>query len=95
MSNFEIIKDCISKSSVPFGDQIDLLDLFSKAEDAELSPVAELFTQDGMWVARIHKNYKDKKVAIETKDMELWRRIIEDEKKELAEIEKYNSQHGI
>lgn len=91
MDNFQKIKDSISASSVPFMEQIDLIDLFSKVEDGELQSVAELFTEEPIWIEKININLKKKLEYLKTKDETLWQTIIDEEKKELEEIEKYNS----
>ena len=91
MDNFQKVKDLISASSLPFSDQIDLIDLFSKGNDSELELIVELFTENQIWIEKISHNYKWKLKALKTKDAEVWKKIVEEEKKELEEIEKYNS----
>ncbi len=90
MDNFNQLKDLISKSSVPFSDQIDLIALFSKAEDAELFDIVVLFSKDSLWISRLNDNYKQKSKALSTGDSNIWKSIIEEEKKVLEEIEREN-----
>lgn len=91
MDNFKKIVDLISHSDVQFNDQTELLSLFSSASDAELEPAVKLFESDSAWIGRINENYKKKKKAFLEKDENLWQSIVEEEKKLLEEIVKYNS----
>lgn len=86
-SNFEIIRDLISKSDVPFPEQIDLIQLFTKAEDKDLEPVASLFIEDLSWITKVNGNYKAKHAAILGSDMSKWKEIIQQEEAELLAME--------
>jgi len=86
-TNFQKIKELILKSNITLSEQVDLIELFAKAKDDELESVAEFFSQDISWVAKVSNNYKAKHAAMVTGDSGLWKKIIEEEKKELQKIE--------
>jgi len=78
----------MAKSELSKERQIELSGLFSLADDAELAEVAALFEEHPEWIVTLYKNYQEKRRAVQTGDRELWRRIIQDEKKELEVMEK-------
>lgn len=85
-NNLEKIKELILKSDISDSEKIDLITLFSKAKDEELEPVSDLFSNDLSWVKKISENYKAKQVANITENSDLWKKIINEEEKELKEI---------
>lgn len=86
-TNFEKIKELILKSSIPAYEQDNLILLFAKAEDADLETVLELLSENPLLVSDMNDNYKAKHGASMTGDSELWKKIIEEEVKQLEGIE--------
>lgn len=87
-SNFQKIKELLQNSILSKEDQDDLVVLFSLSEDSKLEPVVKLFSENKNWIKKISDNYKTKKEAIVNKNPDLWQKIIEDEEKQLNELEK-------
>ena len=84
--NFQKIKDLIDKSSISLSEKQKLTSLFIQANDQELRLVLNLFTQDSSWISKINDNYKAKSTAVANDDLELWKKIIENEESQLQEI---------
>lgn len=86
-TNFEIIRDLITKSDVVFSEQIDLIQLFTKAEDKDLEPIAAMFIEDLRWVSKINENYKAKCEALSNNDMNKWKEIMQKEEADILAME--------
>lgn len=86
-SNFQKIIKFLRNSNISQEDQDDLIVLFSLCEDFKLDPVIKLFSEDQNWIKKISENYKAKKSAIADQDIELWQKIIQNEEKELNQLE--------
>jgi hypothetical protein len=86
-TNFEKIKELISKSSLSLSEQIDLVTIFVKTKDEDLEVLADLFSHDPTWISKINDNYQAKNAALATKNPSLWKKIIEEEQSELEKIE--------
>ena len=85
-NNFEKIKNLIAESNLELSDQIMLTELFSKTEDNKLEEVVELFSSNPSWIEKINENYKAKHEAMTTGDSELWKKIVEEEEKQLENV---------
>ncbi|MEK7116629.1 MAG: hypothetical protein AAB837_00500 [Patescibacteria group bacterium] len=85
-TNFEKVKDLIAQSNLSLPDQIDLIDLFLKANDSELESVADLFLSDSSWIEKINVNYKAKQAIFRAGDSKTWKQILETEEKELGNV---------
>lgn len=86
MSNLEIIKDILSKSSLKEKEKKEFIELLYLARDEDLKILIELFSEDISWVEKIFNNFKLKKKALEKGDRMLWKKILKDEMNYLTEI---------
>ncbi len=87
-TNIEKLKVLIDNSTLDSSDQEDLIELFTKANDSELDSVVDLFSSDSAWIEKVNANYKAKKAIMKVGDFEIWKKIIEEEEKQLEDVEK-------
>lgn len=86
-NNLKKITEIILKTDLDLSDQIDLIYLFSKAEDEQLVPIFELFKEDSDWIKKINANYKAKQISLVLDAPDILRNIIKEEKKELEHFQ--------
>ena len=86
MTNYERIKTSINASSVSDADKKSMVDVFAEVDDANLSDIAKLFEKDASWVEKFDQNRKAKMKAATSSDQSLWKEILEQEKKYLADL---------
>ncbi len=79
--NFQELKKIIFNTNLSFSEKEDLGWLFADATDEEISAAKELFAEDIGWVQKISDNYHSKKMALLADDVEMWKKILEDEEK--------------
>jgi hypothetical protein len=84
--NYERIKASITASSVSAEDKKSMIDVFAEVADENLGDIANLFEKDISWVAKFDENRKMKHKAATTNDSSLWKEILEQEKKYLADL---------
>lgn len=87
ITNLEKIKNILQSSGLSSQDQNELLTLFSFAVDEELELLVGLFSKDKTYITVINENYKRKKEALATRNMNLWQKIVQDEAAELKKLE--------
>lgn len=77
--NFQELKKIIFDSGIPFTEKEDIVWLFSDATEEEIQAAIDLFSEDGAWIKKISDNYHQKKIALLADDVEMWKKILEDE----------------
>lgn len=77
--NFQELKKIVFDSAIPFTEKEDMVWLFSDATAEEIQAAIDLFLEDGAWVKKISDNYHQKKIALLADDVEMWKKILEDE----------------
>ncbi len=77
--NFQELKKIIFDSEIPFTEKEDMMWLFSDATEEEIQAAIDLFSEDGAWIKKISDNYHQKKIALLADDVEMWKKILEDE----------------
>jgi hypothetical protein len=87
-SDFQKIKELILKSKLPFSEKEELILLFSRINQEQLTPLLELIRKDESWIHKIHDNYKAKRAATAVGSSDLWQKIIRQEEAQLQELEK-------
>lgn len=87
-TNFQKLKLILTESNLLQEEQNNLLVFFSLATDEELETTIKLFMEDPTLIEKINRNYKEKQEAVKTKDSEKWQKIIEEEEKDLQEMQK-------
>lgn len=78
------LTDLVARSPISGLDRMALLDALSMSGDTMRAAVA-LFSRDIAWVQKLSANLKEKSEAVAKKDMSAWKRIVDDEMKQLAE----------
>lgn len=53
--------------------------LFADASDEEVQAALDLFNEDREWIKKISENYHTKKIALLADDVDLWKKILQDE----------------
>lgn len=86
MTNLQEIKKLISRSRLSLSDQISLIELYARANDADLEETLKLFTEDPFWIQKISENYKAKRAALVVGDSALWEKIMKAEEAQLKEL---------
>lgn len=86
-TNFQKIEKLILQSNLSLADQTELIEAFSRADDAELEAVLKLFTEDSSWIGRISENYNAKRSAFAAGDSAIWQCILQEEENQLKELE--------
>lgn len=84
--NFDRIKLAVSASNISDQDKEHLTEIFTKVSDDALSGIAELFEQNGDWVAKFNENRCMKQDAVNSGDPSIWQKILEKEKQYLNEL---------
>jgi hypothetical protein len=77
--NFSELRKIIFDSEIPFNEKEDLVWLFEAATEEEIQAAIDLFVEDVMWIKKISDNYHQKKIALLADDVEMWKKILEDE----------------
>ncbi len=85
-NNLKKIKELIEQAEISENDQKGLILLFANAHDEDLQSVFDLFSADPSWISKINNNYKAKKDSLNTANSEAWKRILEEEEKQLEGI---------
>ncbi len=88
MNNYEKITGLLAQSDLSAGQAAELLILFEKSDDIELSPIVEILEQDISWAGKIYQNYAAKKDAVESSDNKKWQKIFDEETEMLQNLEK-------
>lgn len=86
MNNYERIKAKVNASSISVEDKKTVLDMFAEVTDEALIDIADLFEESPHWVEKFNDNRKAKQRAVATNDPNLWREILEQEKKYLNDL---------
>ncbi len=86
-TNFQKLKLILTESNLSEEEQNNLLVFLSLATDEELETTVKLFMEDPTLIEKINRNYKEKQKIIKANDSEKWQKIIEEEEKDLKEIE--------
>ncbi len=86
-TNFQKLKLILTESNLSEEEQNNLLVFLSLATDEELETTVKLFMEDPTLIEKINRNYKEKQKIIKANDSEKWQKIIEEEEKNLKEIE--------
>jgi hypothetical protein len=86
MSNYDRIKVQVQASPLAQNEKQLITDMFAEIADEALENIANLFEKSPDWVEKFYENYSMKKKANDTKDTNLWKEIVEQEKKYLAEV---------
>lgn len=82
--NIEKFKTLLADSDLPEEEQQELVDVFSRASDADLEPIVQLLSEDPKWIQIVADNYRDKKNAIRANDPAAWEQIIKNEEQVLV-----------
>jgi len=85
-TNFDTIKKIIQLSKLSVSDKKELVELFSKASDADLESALALFMEDAYWISVINENFKAKKTALKNKDANIWQEIMNGEESQLKTL---------
>jgi hypothetical protein len=86
--NFQELKKMIFDSELSFSEKEDLGWLFADATDEEIAAAKELFLEDLAWIKTLSDNYHSKKMALLADDIEMWKNILESEKKIIQKTSK-------
>lgn len=86
--NIETIKTLVTDSDLSQEEQDELVALFSQANDVDLEPVAQLFSEDPSWMKIMSGNYRAMEEAAVTQDKARWDKLIEDSEYLLAKVER-------
>ncbi|MEI6281094.1 MAG: hypothetical protein WCP17_03825 [bacterium] len=86
-SDLQKLIDILNECSLSDKEKENLILLFSKVSNEDLAPIVKLFSEDKAWIYKINQNYKNKNTALNNKDSELWKKILEDEEFELKKIQ--------
>lgn len=78
----------IFDSELSFSEKEDLGWLFADASDEEIAAAKELFTEDASWIKTLSDNYHSKKMALLADDIQMWKSILESEKKIIKKTSK-------
>lgn len=81
------INEIVRSSKLSPAEQEEFLSLLSQSTDEELVAVVNVCKDDQRWIGKLYENYKEKKQAIEKKDTNAWREIVQNEHDALREIE--------
>ncbi len=80
--NFERVVDLLSFSNqLSKSERIEFCAWLSFADDRELAPLVPLFKKDSFLARRLYENFKLKSHAFKTHQPELFKQILEEEKK--------------
>ncbi|PCH91542.1 hypothetical protein COB18_00990 [Candidatus Kaiserbacteria bacterium] len=82
-NTFQKIHEIIEKSNLSNEEKRDFTELFAQTKESALRPVLTLLTNDPIWIEKLYKNYRAKKDAMVTGNMEAWKDAITKEKEEL------------
>ncbi len=74
------LKKIIFDSDLSFEEKEELSWMFSGGTEEEIAAGVRLFTEDPIWIRRVSDNYRKKKMAFLTDDLDLWKQILEEEK---------------
>ncbi len=77
--NFQELKKMLFDSELSFTEKEDMVWLFGGATEEEIQAAIDLFTEDMAWIKKISDNYHSKKIALLADDVEMWKKILEDE----------------
>jgi hypothetical protein len=86
MTHFERIKAVVSASGLSHDDKKAVIDTFADVDDANLGDIAKLFEKDSSWVEKCNDNRMMKHKAVTSGDPDLWKEILEQEKKYLEDL---------
>jgi hypothetical protein len=78
--NFQELKKILFDSDLSFTEKEDMVWLFEGATEEEMRAAIDLFTEDAVWIKKINDNYHSKKIALLADDVEMWKKILDDEK---------------
>jgi len=76
---FQELKKIIFDSEISFTEKEDMGWLFADASDEEVQAALDLFNEDREWIKKISENYHTKKIALLADDVDLWKKILQDE----------------
>jgi hypothetical protein len=82
---FQQIQAIIEDSRLDDIQKREFGEVFARTKEDALAPVLEIFQEDPGWVEKLYKNYKEKKEAIVTGNLDAWREVIATEKRELEQ----------
>jgi len=82
MDTIKKIEELVNKSAISKEDKDELIFLFSKAKDKDLSLILDLISENFNLVEVLNRDYKAKK-----SDSIDWQRIIKDEEKYLSLVD--------
>jgi hypothetical protein len=85
-TNLQRVKDAIYNSNLSFLEQDELVDLFSHANDEELTEVANLLKEDPSMLKILSDNYQVKQAVFAAGTPELWKKLVEGEEAQLQKI---------
>lgn len=77
--NFQELRKILFASELSFTEKEDMVWLFEGATEEEMRAAIDLFSEDGAWIKKISDNYHQKKIALLADDVEMWKKILEDE----------------
>ena len=80
---FQKIHEIIETSSLTHEEKRDFTELFAQTKEDALKPVLKLLEADSTWVEKLYRNYRAKREAITTGNMDAWKDAITREKEEL------------
>lgn len=86
MAHYAKLRSLLRISGLPPADIDFLTDFFRRATEDDLAPLIKLIEQDFNWLYKINQNIKEKKMAFNKKDINLWQKIIAREEKESDKI---------
>ena len=83
---FQKIHEIIEASTLTNEEKRDFTDFFAQTKDDALKPVLKMLEKDAAWVEKLYVNYRAKKDAMVTGNMDAWKDAIEKEKEELERV---------
>lgn len=80
------IKELLSASSLGQNEQDELFVVFSMFGKARIGSIEQIFSQDPSLILKISENYKAKQEAIKSNNVDLFKKIVQDEQSILEGI---------
>ena len=87
MINADKIQNIVADTVLSPQDKSALLTIFANMSGKDEEELFGLLSSDPTWLQKFVDNYRAKQTALDAGDAHLWEQIIQDEEKQLAEVE--------
>lgn len=86
-SAYKKLLEAIGNSNLNPSQQREMNVMVMTMTEEDTREFYDLVSEDAKWVDKIYENYKAKKDALQSGDAGLWREIVEQEGKDLADMQ--------